>query len=679
MACDQPPRFGIASKNTFNSPYMVPTGEFMSSEIVVQLHRFGIGGGEGIVDALERTGIEIHTDKAIEHRHHVVLFRDPFEANLRLLLQDWSNLGPGTPLARTDSVVVAETMVDKVLPNAVSVKVVPLLEALGVDLQAPQLVELRQMGAQVVEGPAGRVLLVRADAALEAISAGLSELVEMRTEPLEFIDEELKGPNKRHLRAVPREQLKARYITSCITQRWVQAVFTDARGERIRKRWERVDLPAYTTSWSDETFGREVETPPRRNDRKVFAAEGGFEHFSSNRTNIAISKFWHAEISDPDDAWNGADYSALSAQNRDRLGVGDVEGVEDLGNFSPKKNVLIHDIRVSVRDMPLDKYRFFLGDNCIYVEESEIALEALGSEPVLPHAGEIHCTAISMWENASYDRSIGLPEGCPLLLTNREQIRIPTCFSRHRPHSLDAEDFSDGRVRIEIEYSDLEPQYKAHKFLRIPYLDQYPDADKLILPDRPWYQPWDRREPLDVKGFAVYFSPKAAIAQEIEGLAIYAVGEDGNEVPGKRLELPNQTLGGGSESVSVTPAFVEGHIRIEPGEFLSASGLLASGTPSADCAIFVLVEIPSDRVAGSMTNPLFKSNGVANLDYVQNGYNADRIISRPTPAGVGALEAVAIAEQEPWVSRLGLDELPTDDEQRLDEILAEASTMIFVD
>ena len=652
----------------------------MSSELVVQLHLFGVGGGEGLVEALERSGIEVRVDDdELNQRHHVVVFRDPFEANLRQLLLRWSKLGSGAPLGRTESVTVAEILTEKISPDSLVSSVDSLVEALGVDFRPPELVQLRQTGAQCISGPAGRVLMVRADGTLEALSAGLAELVETTVEPLEFFDAKLESANKRHFAAVPREKLRARYVTNCITQRWVQTVFNAARAERIRKRWERVDLPNYNVTWTDETFGREVKTPPRQGDRKVFAAEGGFEHFSLNRTNIAISKFWHAEISNPDDTWNGADYVTTSTANRKRLADGDVESVEDLGDFSPKHDVLIHDIRVSVRDMPIDKYSFFLGDNCIYVEESPIALEALGSEPVLPHAGEIHCTAISMWDSGSYDRSIGLPDGCPLLLTQREQIRIPTCFSRHRPHSLDAEDFADARVRIEIEYSELTKEYNPHKFLRIPYLDQYPDADKLILPDRPWYQAWDRREPLDVKGFAVYFSPKAAIPQQVEGIAVYAIDENGVEVPGKRLELPDQVLGGGTESVSVTPAFVEGHIRIEPGQFLSASGLLASGTPSADCAIFVLVEIPQDRVAGSNTNPLFTSNGVANLDYVRNSYNADRIVSRPTPAGIGALEAIATAPMEPWASRLGLDEMPTEDEKRVEEILREASTMIFID
>ena len=646
---------------------------------MIQVHRFASNGAEGIVEALEAGGTKVGLgafDSAVQR--HIIVFRDPFEAHLRLLFSTWSERKPKANLAQLESDQVGELLAAEVAPNRVSLQISQLIEGLNIEFEAPKLVPLRQEGAQLLQTSTHQVLLLRANASVETVLEGLRSIAGDAVGPMESVDADLVGPQKRHYRRVPRSQLKARYVTACITQRWVQTVFTVVQGEKIRKRWERVDIPTYTHTWNDETYGQEVKTAPLKSGRKVFAAEGGFEHFSQNRTNIAVSKFWHSEVSDDSDTWNSAAYAEQAIVNKALLERGETEEVVDVGDFSPNKDVLIHDIRVSVRDMPLDSYRFFLGDNCIYVEESLKALEELGLQRSLPHAGEIHCTAISAWDAASYDRSIGIPDDAPLLLTNREQIRIPTCFSRHRPHSLDAEDFTDARVRIEIEYSDIDSGYSAHKFVRIPYLDQYPDADKLILPNRPWYQAWDRKDPLVVKGFATYFSPKAAIPQTIEGLAIYAVDGDGNEVVGKRLDLPNQTVGGGEESVSLTPAFVEGQITIEPGEYLSASGVLADGTPSADCAIFVLIEIPSDRVATTITNPLFKSNGVANLEYVQNGYNADRIISRPTPAGVGALEAVAECDLEPWATRLGLEELPEDEEQHL-EILSDASTMLFID
>ena len=196
--------------------------------------------------------------------------------------------------------------------------------------------------------------------------------------------------------------------------------------------------------------------------------------------------------------------------------------------------------------------------------------------------------------------------------------------------------------------------------------------------DRPWYQAWDRKIPLEVKGFAVYFSPKAAISQELQNIAIYAVDGSGNPVPGKRIELPDQIVGGGAESLTLTPPFVSGHFTVEPGEYLSASGLLASGTPSADCALFVLVEIPQEKVGSVYANPLFYSSGVANLEYVQKRYNDDRIVSRPTPAGIGALEGLAKSDLEPWHSALGYKSLPEDPDEYA-AILKRASTMTFVD
>ena len=646
----------------------------------VQIHRFGVGGAEDLIEAIEKAGFDVgYDDLGDVEARHIAVFRDPLEAHLRILLSRWEELGNGRGLGRVESEELERLVMERVAPHSISSKVEQFVDHFAIDFKPPTVVPLRQQGAQIVEGGIDPVLLLRAGAPVDAIAEQLRSFLNEPTLHLDSIDAELEGAPKRHVNTVRRNQVKASYVTLSITQRWVQTAFTIGEVERIRKRWERVDPPAYQQTWTDTSFGREVTTPAGDESRKVFAAEGGFRHFSTGRTNIAVSNFWHSEVSDTDDVWNGQEIATLTQANRSLLEAGgDWEEVVDIGDFSPRRDVLIHEVRVSVRDMPIGKYPFFLGDNCIYVEESEYALEALGESPVLPHAGEIHCTAVSFWENGSYDRSLHLPDGCPLLLTRREKLRIPTCFSRHRPHSLDAEDFATARVRIEIEYTELNPQYRAHKFVRIPYLDQYPDADKLILPGRPWYQAWDRKIPLDVKGFSVYFSPKAAIEQHIQGIALYVIGEDGNEVPGKRLALPDQVVGGGHESTGLSPAFVEGHLRIEPGEYLSAEGVLADGTPSADCAVFVLIEIPDDRISTTMTNPLYRSNGVANLEYVNNLYNADREISRPTPAGIGAVESVALCQLEPWVERFGLTEMPEDEEERR-RIMAEAAGAIFID
>ena len=190
----------------------------------VQIHTFNVGGGEALAGALVDAGLEV-VDGGLDSSvsNHVLLFRDPFEANLRLLFKRWDDLPlrPRKPLARFDSDEISDLLVEYVAPGELDRQITSTTEQLGLQLTAPLLLPLRQQGAQVVENDDFRVLLLRVNAEPGAIGEELERFVGRHIGRLEELDQQLVGPQGRHLRRVPKSQVKARYVTSVITQRSV--------------------------------------------------------------------------------------------------------------------------------------------------------------------------------------------------------------------------------------------------------------------------------------------------------------------------------------------------------------------------------------------------------------------------------------------------------------------------
>ena len=201
----------------------------------------------------------------------------------------------------------------------------------------------------------------------------------------------------------------------------------------------------------------------------------------------------------------------------------------------------------------------------------------------------------------------------------------------------------------------------------------------MIQEDRPWYKSWDDCEPLKVKGFSVYFSPKPPQPQHLANIAVYVLDSTNNRVPGKEIRMSDQIAGGlGNESTCLDPPFQRGELWVEPGEYLSASCRLEEGTPVADCAIFVLVEIPQSRLSDAWLAPLFYSQGAANLEYLKSCYNSDRVKHTSTQAAKKVLRSLATTEVEPWVNKLGVRSWPNESSD-VENLYTRASAEIFVD
>ena len=203
----------------------------------------------------------------------------------------------------------------------------------------------------------------------------------------------------------------------------------------------------------------------------------------------------------------------------------------------------------------------------------------------------------------------------------------------------------------------------VHKFIRIPYLDQYPFSPVMVQENKPWYTSWDKNEPLQVKGYAVYFSPKSPIKQQLEKLKLVVLDKNRKPIPGKELSMVDQDAGGDSESFSLNPGFVRGNLTVEDGESLSASAYLVEGTPAADLGFYILVEIPESRIDKAYGSPLFFSQGCVNLDYLRNEYDQDRRDFISTPAAFAVLRNVSVSPLEPWRTKLGLEIFPEQEDE----------------
>ena len=147
---------------------------------------------------------------------------------------------------------------------------------------------------------------------------------------------------------------------------------------------------------------------------RCYEKSGGFEH-KGDRKNIAKAKY--------------VDFGGTHLEDFRR----------GKRRFSPIFDVVVQTVEVEVIGVPINNYRFLLGDGCLYAEESDHWITE-GISRMIPCPSEVHCTAISIWESTSFVRSLELPGDLPLFLSRREVLSLPQHFTRHMPHEISDED-----------------------------------------------------------------------------------------------------------------------------------------------------------------------------------------------------------------------------------------------
>jgi len=469
------------------------------------------------------------------------------------------------------------------------------------------------------------------------------------------------------------EGISPDYVKEALSQRYLKEIYDKDQIFKMRLDWEdstlvrriKKEIPV-------ENFGRELTTwkDQLESDERIYEAEGGF-HLYGARTNIAAANYWAIDASHPKDLREHEQHEEIRLKNFDFWKDDKVDEIEKV-RFSPNVDVAIHDISVEVNGIPINNYPFLLGDGCLYYRPAEIEGR---TDRYLPGPSEAHCTAISLRESSNFLRSLELPPELPLFLSKYETLNAPQHFARHKPHEIKKTDLDTARVRARIKYRPLKKGMTVHKFIRIPYLDQYPFAPIMVQENRPWYKAWDRNEPLQVKGFTVYFSPKSPIKQQLERIKLFVLDKTGTPVPGKEISMVDQDAGGDTESFSLKPGFVRGDLTVEHGESLSASAYLVEGTPAADLAFYILVEIPASRLDTAFGSPLFFSQGCANLDYLKNVYDEDRKNFISTPAALAVLRSLAQTPLEPWATQVG--NFPSD-KKDAESFYSKATQYLFV-
>lgn len=382
---------------------------------------------------------------------------------------------------------------------------------------------------------------------------------------------------------------------------------------------------------------RELET-----DVRWVEVQGGYE-VKEARANISKARYYDIRMSHPSDQ-AGADVKLERAErNQQFVAQGRPEDRRPISPFRAARDLKIKSVTATVDGLPLEHHEFHLGDNCIYTEHWR------DGERTLPRPGEIYCTGTSLWEGESYSRSLSFPGDLGLYLPVDNEIGCPVDIALIHPELLTPEDIAKTTVTCRIEYEPVEGEDTGGKMLRIPYLDQYPAAPELIQEDRPWYRAWDGELPLVVRGASVYFSPKPFRDQVIEDVCIYAIDADRNRVPGKSLCFEDMIYDAGANDLVYQPAFLEGGFTVEPGEYLSASCRLTKGNRAADCAIYVLVDIPASKRDEIITSATYTAEGQVNVDYLRGDYCQTEIFDYPlTVNGRNTIRATHITELEPW-------------------------------
>jgi formylglycine-generating enzyme required for sulfatase activity len=326
-------------------------------------------------------------------------------------------------------------------------------------------------------------------------------------------------------------------------------------------------------------------------------------------------------------------------------------------------------VSARVESVPLDAVERHYGDDCLYLAADR------GDRPRLPRAVEIYCTSTSVWEGRSYFRELDLRESAGLWLPKGNAVSCPVDISVLLPDTLDPDALRNTRATCRIEYRRASPDRPVGKFLRIPYLDQYPDGPELIQPGRSWYRSWPDGSSLTIRGFSVYFFPKTMRDMVIDDVCVFALDGDGDPVAGKRFCMPDSVYVSGTNDLVHVIDFQPGTFDLEDGETLSASCRLSKGNYAADCALFVLVEIPLPFRQSIDLASLYTSDGLVDTAHLRQLYCPNDIDAyRFTPNGREAIGILGKTQVQPWQSLAGDPEA-----NQADQDLAALCEFIFLD
>ena len=388
----------------------------------------------------------------------------------------------------------------------------------------------------------------------------------------------------------------------------------------------------------------------------------GVYEVGEDRANIAGAHYYEAIFSHPEDQFDFEEKIRGNKANQELMAQGKPVNRELIGGFVPAIDVNMLSSTSTVTNMPLEEHEFHLGDNCIYSEPKTLK----GARADLPRPGEMYCTGTSLWEGRSYSRTLEFPEGQSVFIPKGNTIGCAVDIALIQPDLLDQDDMKDARVTCRFEYEIAERGDYMGKFLRIPYLDQYPQAPELIEPDQPWYQAWDGKTPMKVRGFSAYFSPKPFRDQVVEDVCVYVVDGAGTPVPGKKLCLEDTIYSAGSNSLSLEPYFLAGDLVVEPGEYLSGSCLLTKGNFAGDCALYILVDVPEEKRDIVLASPVFTNEGSVNTDFLRGKYCETGIVDyQLTVNGRFTIRDIGRTQDEPWRTIVQQNRIKRDDQSGL--------------
>ncbi|NBC14798.1 MAG: SUMF1/EgtB/PvdO family nonheme iron enzyme [Gammaproteobacteria bacterium] len=386
---------------------------------------------------------------------------------------------------------------------------------------------------------------------------------------------------------------------------------------------------------------RELET-----DARWVEFSGGYE-VKDDRANIADAQFTMVRYSNPSDIENSGAALKTVRKNMEVLQGLSEDPVQRVASMRAGRDFEIVSVSATVENIPLEAHEHHFGDNCIYATVIE------DGRSRLPRPAEVYCTSTSLWTGKSYHRELNLSDAIGLWLPTGNGISCPVDISVLLPETINEDAISDTRVTCRIEYRLADTDRPVGKFIRIPYLDQYPFGGDLIQPDRPWYNAWDDDTALKIHGAAVYFFPKPARDQVIEDICLFTLDRDGKRVKGdkKSLCFNDEIYVSGTNNLVHQADIVHGELIVEPGETLSGSCHLAKGNSAGDCAIFALAEIPDERRDSVSIAPLYVRDSIVHTEYLRNGYCTSDILEyRLTANGKGAISVLSETGIEPWNS-----------------------------
>ncbi len=368
----------------------------------------------------------------------------------------------------------------------------------------------------------------------------------------------------------------------------------------------------------------------------------GSYRVKENRPNIADAHYSDVRFSHAQDIVGSQEMLQIAHTN---ARISELNLHEPVGTFRAASDLEIVAVSAYVENIPLDSLDHHYGDNCLYTT----VVSEDGHQ--LPRPAEVYCTATSQWEGQNYFRELDLRDSIGLWLPAGDSISCPVDISVLLPETISPEAVAETRVTCRIEYREASQDRPVGKFIRIPYLDQYPDGPELIQPDRPWYTSWPDGSPLQIHGASVYLFPKPIRDQFVQDVCVFAIDGDRQHIPGKSFCLPDSIYVSGTNSQVHEIDFQPGSFSLEPGENLSASCRLTKGNKAADCAIFVLVEIPPLFRDRTRLAALYVDDGLVNRDYLENGYCAADIDGyRLTENGRAAISILGRTRQDPWQS-----------------------------